>query len=408
MPLTDITIRSFKPADKPYKRSDGGGLYLFVSPSGGKLWRLAYRFDGKQKTLALGAYPAVSLALSRQRRDEAKTLLAAGVDPSVHAKAEKLARRASRENTFGAIAKDYITKVEKEGRADATMKKIRWMVDLANKDLGAVPIADISASDVLVPLRKLESEGKLETARRLRSVIGQVVRFAIASAKATHDPTQAIKGALTTPTVTHRAAATDRKKAASLFRAIWLYEGSFATRSALQLMALLYPRPGELRSAHWSEFDLDAKTWIIPAERAKMRREHRKPLSDAAVDILVELKRLNGSGELVFPSSSRFHRPMSENTMNMALRRLGFGKGEATAHGFRATASSLLNESGKWHPDAVEAELGHVGSDEVRRAYHRAAYWDERSKMTDWWANEIHHLRTAKQDAPDCDEENAD
>ncbi|WP_291900858.1 integrase arm-type DNA-binding domain-containing protein [Maricaulis sp.] len=260
MPLTDIKIRSLKPADKPYKRSDGGGLHLLISPSGGKLWRLAYRFDKKQKTLAFGAYPAVSLALARQRRDEAKTLLATGIDPSAHGKAEKQAQRASRDNTFSALASAYIEKVEREGRAAPTMKKIRWMIDLANKDLGKMPVSEISATDVLIPLRRMETAGKLETAQRLRSVIGQVIRFAIASAKATHDPTQSIKGALTTPSVTHRAAATDRTKAASLFSAIWRYEGAFETRSALQLMALLYPRPGELRGANWAEFDLDAKT----------------------------------------------------------------------------------------------------------------------------------------------------
>lgn len=392
MSLSDVQIRALKASAAPYKRSDGGGLHLLVSPSGGKLWRLAYRFNGKQKTLALGAYPAVPLALARQRRDEAKALLATHIDPSAQAKADKLARTAAKSNTFDSIAKAYIKKVEQEGRAPATMKKIRWMIDLASVDLGKKPIAEITATDVLVPLRKVETAGNLETARRLRSTIGQVMRYAIASTKATHDPTQGLKGALTSPTVTHRAAITDAKAAGALFKAIWSYEGSPETRSALQLMALLFPRPGELRQAHWSEFDLVKKVWIIPKERAKMRREHRKPLSDAAVGVLNELHRLTGSSQLVFRSTSSERRPMSENTMNQALRRLGFQKGEATSHGFRATASTLLNESGKWDPDAIEAELGHVGADEVRRAYHRAAYWDERVKMTEWWASHVELL----------------
>jgi len=400
MAITDIQIKAFKPAASAYKRSDGGGLHLLLSPSGGKLWRLAYRFDGKQKTLALGAYPAVSLALARQRRDEAKTLLATGVDPSAHAKTTKRALKATRQDTFKAIAAEYVVKVEKEGRAKATMKKIRWMIDLANTDLGDLPITEISASDVLIPLRKVEAAGNLETARRLRSTIGQVMRFAIASARATHDPTQGLKGALTAPTVTHRAAITDQASVGALFRAIWTYSGSLETRAALQLMALLYPRPGELRHAEWAEFDLDAGIWIIPAERTKMRREHRKPLPSAAVEILRNLQAMTTPGKLVFASVGSLKRPMSENTMNGALRRLGFKSHEATSHGFRATASSLLNESGQWHPDAIEAELGHLGSDEVRRAYHRAAYWDERVMMTEWWANQVDRLRAGTKPEP--------
>ena len=393
MAITDIQIKAFKPAATAYKRSDGGGLHLLLSPSGGKLWRLAYRFDGKQKTLALGAYPAVSLAEARQGRDEAKSLLAKGIDPSAHAKATKRALKATRQDTFKAIAAEYVVKAEKEGRAKATMKKIRWMIDLANTDLGDLPITEISASDVLIPLRKVEAAGNYETARRLRSTIGQVMRFAIASARATLDPTHGLKGALTAPVVTHQAALTNRDEAAGLFRAIWSYDGALETRAALQLMALLYPRPGELRQAEWSEFDLDAYVWNIPAERTKMRREHRKPLPSAAVEILRNLRAMTNPGKLVFASTGSLKRPMSENTMNGALRRLGFKSNEATSHGFRATASSLLNESGQWHPDAIEAELGHRGSDQVRGAYHRAAYWDERERMTEWWAAEVNQLR---------------
>ena len=394
MPLTDIAIKSYKPAQRAYKRSDGGGLHLLISPSGGKLWRLAYRFDGKQKTLALGAYPAVTLALARERRDNAKTLLAQGVDPSEHRKAEKRARAAVRQDTFKAVAADFVVKAEKQGRADATLKKIRWMIDLANTDLGERPVSEITAGDVLIPLRKIETAGKYETARRLRSTISQVMRYAVALSKATQDPTRDLKGALTTPVVTHRAAITDRSKVGKLFRKIWAYTGTEETRAALQLMALLYPRPGELRQAEWGEFDLESGVWVIPAERTKMRREHRKPLSNAAVAILRNLQDMTEARRLVFASVGSRRRPMSENTMNGALRRLGFASHEASSHGFRATASSLLNESGRWHPDAIEAELGHVGTEEVRRAYHRAAYWDERERMAEWWASEVDRLRS--------------
>ena len=374
MPLTDTLIRTLKPESKPKKLSDGGGLHLLVSPQGSKLWRLAYRCEGKQKTLALGVYPAVSLAEARQKRDGAKKLLASGIDPSQQQKADKAARKALTENTFDAVADDFLAKTEREGKADATLTKKRWLLSLARADLGQRPITAISASDVLVPLRKVEGQGNFETARRLRAVIGQVFRYAIATARAENDPTFGLKGALTSPVVTHRAALTDKAAFGGLLRAIWGCEGTPETKAALQLMALLYPRPGELRHAEWSEFDLDNGVWTIPPMRTKMRREHKKPLPAKAIAILQDLHRLTGCGRLVFPSVQSPLRPMSENTMNAALRRTGFTSAEATAHGFRATASTLMNESGKWLPDAIEAELAHVGADEVRRAYHRAAY----------------------------------
>jgi integrase len=227
----------------------------------------------------------------------------------------------------------------------------------------------------------------------MRATIGQVFRYAIATSAASNDPTFGLRGALTAPTVTHRAAITEAKAFGVLLRAIWDYPGAATTRIALQLMALLYPRPGELRQAEWGEFDLERATWTIPSQRTKMRREHRKPLSAAAVSALRDLHRLTGQGRLAFPAVHTTLRPLSENTLNAALRRVGFTKDEATSHGFRATASTLLNESGLWLADAIEAELGHVGADDVRKAYHRALYWDERVRMSEWWAKEISHLR---------------
>lgn len=389
MPLSDTQIRALKPAEAPRKVSDGGGLHVVVTPQGSKLWRLAYRFGGKQKLLAFGAYPAVSLADARSRRESAKRLLASGIDPSVQARIEKAERAAALADTFQSVADEFLLKVEREGKAGVTLKKKRWLIGLAASDIGNRPIAEITAAEILVPLRRVEALGNYETARRLRAVIGQVFRYAIAISKATNDPTFGLRGALIAPKVTNHAAITDREGFAALLRAIWSYAGTPETRAALKLMALLYPRPGELRQAEWSEFDLDKGIWTIPASRTKMRREHRKPLPPLAIEVLRDLRNHTGNRRLAFPSIQSPERPLSENTMNAALRRLGYSGSEATSHGFRATASTLLNESGRWSADAIEVELGHVGADEVRRAYHRALYWDERLKMAEWWASEI-------------------
>ncbi len=388
MPLTDRQIRSFKTPEKPKKVSDGEGLHLLLTPNGSRLWRFSYRFAGSQKTLALGAYPHVTLAVARQKRDLAKGQLVVGIDPSQQQKVEKAEAKVAHGNTFGAIADELLKKETREGRAKTTLNKKQWVLSLARPALERRPIKDITASEILAVLRKVEAQGNYETARRLRATVGQVFRFAIATARAENDPTFGLKGALTAPKVVHRAAITDWQCLAGLVRCVWDYEGSYETRAALKLMALLYPRPGELRLADWSEFDLKKATWTIPAPRTKMRREHKKPLPGAAVEILQDLHQLTGHRPLVFPSVSSPKRPISENTMNAALRRMGFTKVEMTSHGFRATASTLLNESGKWNPDAIEAELGHVGADEVRRAYHRAAYWEERVEMGEWWSSE--------------------
>ena len=327
------------------------------------------------------------------RRETAKKQLADGIDPAQQLKLDRINKQESTAVTFDALADELLVKVEREGRADTTLAKKRWLLSLARPDIGHRPITEISAAEILVPLRKVESQGNHETAKRLRAIIGQVFRFAIASAKAVNDPTYGLKGALVAPTVTHRPAFTDKSAFGGLLRSIWAYEGMPETTMALKLMAYLYPRPGELRQAEWAEFDLDQAIWTIPATRAKMRREHKKPLSKQAIQILRELKKQSHDGKLVFPSIQSRLKPMSENTLNGALRRMGFSKAQVTSHGFRATASTLLNESGKWAPDAIEAELAHVGADEVRRAYHRALYWEERSKMVDWWAKEIDALR---------------
>ena len=299
-------------------------------------------------------------------------------------------RAAKTEDTFSNIADELLAKLEKEGKAEGTMRQKRRFISLANADLADRPITEITAAEILTALKRVEAKGNYETARRLRTTIGQVFRYAITTARAENDPTFALRDALIAPKVTNMAAATSRDDYARVVKAVWNYHsGSITTRAALKLMALLYPRPGELRQAYWSEFDLDAATWTVPASRMKMRREHVKPLPALALDILRRLKSEQGGGDRVFTSTFSRDRPMSENTMNQALRRMGFEKDEMTSHGFRASASSLLNESGLWNPDAIEAELAHIGSNQIRAAYHRATYWEERVRMCEWWAGEV-------------------
>ena len=365
-------------------------MFLHVKKTGTKLWRLAYDFEGKAKTLSFGKYPHVSLAQARERRAEAKALLAQGIDPSEQKKVDKETSAAKHEHTFSIIAAELLEKLIAEDKAEGTIKQKRRFHELANADLADRPISEITAAEVLKVLKRAEAKGNYETARRLRTNIGQVFRFAIATARAENDPTFALRDALIAPKVTHMAAATNREDYTRVVKAIWNYHsGSITTRAALKLMALLYTRPGEMRQAYWSEFDLEAATWTVPASRMKMRREHVKPLPALAVDILRRLQADQGGGDRVFPSTFSRDRPMSENTMNQALRRMGFERDEMTSHGFRASASSLLNESGLWNPDAIEAELAHIGSNQIRAAYHRATYWEERVKMADWWAGEI-------------------
>jgi integrase len=374
MRLSDSKIRTLKPSNRVLKLSDGGGLYLHVTPKGSKLWRLAYRFEGKQKLLSFGPYPTVTLANARKKRDEAKAVLADGEDPSKKAQEEKRRQHLDSISSFDAIAKELLEKDEREHKAPATLAKKRWIIGMVSADLGKLPITEITAPAILEVLRKVEAAGNYETAKRMRSVISQIFRYAIATSRAEIDPTYGLKGALIALKVTHRAAITDRNNFAGLVRAIWDYDGAKEVQAGLKLLSLLYSRPGELRLAKWEEFDLKRGVWTIPAVRMKMRREHKKPLPGLAVVILTELNRVTGQSEFAFLSSWSKEKPVSENAFNGALRRLGFTKDEMTSHGFRSSASSLLNESGKWSPDAIEAELAHIGADEVRRAYNRALY----------------------------------
>ncbi len=394
MPLTDRAIRNLQPKAKAYKIADRDGLHLMVTPAGSRLWRMNYRFDGSQKTLSYGSYPSLTLAEAREKNRSAKKLLADGVDPAVKAKLEKLKREFASVNTFGAIADEWLDKIQREGRAETTMQKNRWLIELVRPSLGNRPVSEISPMEVLLTLQKVEARGRLETARRLRSTIGTVFRYAIATARADADPTIVLRGAIATPKPKPRAAITDPKKLGPLLRAIDGFDGHVPTRAALRLLPLLFPRPGELRQAEWEEFDFDACVWSVPADRMKMRRPHRVPLAKQAIEILAELRKATGDLKLAFPQIRALSRPLSDGTLNAALRRLGYGSDEVTPHGFRATAASLLNESGKWNPDAIDRQLAHVDDNEVRRAYVRSQYWDERVEMMQWWADHLDGLKT--------------
>jgi integrase len=391
--LTDLQIRKTKPREKLFKLSDGGGLQLWVTSDGAKYWRLAYELGGKQKTHAIGVYPAVTLESARSARDEAKGALADGIEPGAARKAKAAARLTTSANTFDAIASELLDKARRENKAERTLAKVEWLLSLARPLLGPRPIGEITASDVLEVLRSVEARGRHETAKRLRATIGQVFRYAIATARADNDPTGALRGALTAPTVTHRAAITDPVQFGALLRAIDGFMGAPETKAAMELLALTFVRPGELRSAEWSEFDLEKALWEIPATKMKMRRPHRVSLAPRVVAILKELQIITGDGRFVFPSIRSRERCMSENTVNAALRRLGFAQDEMSGHGFRAAASSMLNESGLFNPDAIERQLAHVDNDSVRRAYHRADYWDERVKMMSYWADRCDAMR---------------
>lgn len=398
MTLTDTICRNAKAGEKPKKLSDAGGLHLFISPAGGRLWRMAYRFDGKQKQLSFGAYPAVSLKDARSKRDEAKALLAAGIDPGSHRKQEKAAAEAIVKHTFRLVAQNYLAKMEAEKRAPATINKARWLLeDFAFPSLGSRPVAEIKPAEVLELLKRVEGRGTFETARRLRGICSRVFRYAVSTQKAEVDPTHPLRGALVAPKSRHYAAVVEPQAVGALLRAIYDYQGNFLTASALKLAALTFVRPGELRLMRWAEIDIDAAVWAIPLERMKMRRPHKVPLSSQALAVLGQLRKLTGTGEFVFPSLRSVQRGMSENTLNAALRRMGFEKHEMTSHGFRSMAATRLNEMRRWSADAIERQMAHQDANAVRRAYtHAAEFWDERVEMMQVWADYLDTLRLGK------------
>jgi integrase len=400
MALSDLTVRSAKPRAKEYKLSDGGGLYLLVTPAGGKLWRLKFRVDGREKKLAIGAYPAIGLGDARKRRDEARELIATGADPSREKQQAKHRAKVSAANTFGEIAAEFIAKRRREGLSNSTADKSEYYIKRMGPIIARMPIAEIAAPDVLAVLRRIETTGNYETARRVLQLAGRVFRYAVATARLQSDPSRDLRGALTAPQPKHYGAIIEAKRAGELLRAIDGYDGQLLTKLAMQLSANVFVRPGELRHAEWSEIDLEAGLWTIPASKMKMRRPHHVPLSRQSVGLFRQLQAITGPAGYVFPSIRTRTRPMSENTINAGLRRLGFAGDEMTAHGFRAMASTLLNEARDtktkkhlWKADAIERALAHGESDAVRGAYHRGEHWDERVEMAQWWSDNLDTLR---------------
>ncbi|GAB4527046.1 MAG: integrase arm-type DNA-binding domain-containing protein [Amphiplicatus sp.] len=394
--LTDVKCRTAKPRAKRYKLADGGGLYLEVLPSGNRSWRFRYRLAGRQKVLVIGLYPAVSLAAARRARDEAKRQLMEGVDPAEQKRLERLAEAVRRATTFKAVASELIAKRAREGAAEATLTKLRWLLlDLA-APLADRPVAEITTPELLAVLRKVEARGRLESARRLRSACGRVFRHAVATGRAERDPAADLKDALAAPVATHRAAITRPDEIGALVRAISGYEGAPEIRLAMKFALLTAARPGEARRAEWGELDIEGATWTIPAQKMKMRRPHRVPLSAQALAVIEELRPLTGGGRYLFPSVRTRLRPISEGSMNAALRRMGYSKETVCAHGFRSMFSTWANESGLWDADVIEAALAHQDANAVRRAYNRAERWDERERLMQWWADELDRLAAGR------------
>jgi integrase len=393
MLLSDTAIRKTKPRSTPFKLFDERGLFLLITPAGGRWWRFRYRYDGKHKTLSLGVYPDVGLKTARERRDEARRLLANGVDPGEQRKAVKAAKSESVENSFEAIAREWFAKFSPNWAKGHSDKIIRRLERDIFPWLGAKTIGDIMPPEVLSALRRIESRGAIETAHRAQQNCSQVFRYAVATGRAQRDPTADLRGALSPVRERHHASITEPKKVGELMRAIAGYQGSVITKCALQLAPLTFVRPGELRRAEWSEFDLERAEWRIPAARMKSRAQHIVPLSTQALAVLREILPLTGHRNFVFTGARTNGRSMSENTVNAALRRLGYSRDEMTGHGFRSMASTLLNEQG-WHRDAIERQLAHSERNSVRAAYNYAEHLPERRKMMQAWADYLDKLRT--------------
>jgi integrase len=404
MPLTDIVIRSAKPKEKPYKLFDSGGLYLEISPRGGRWWRWKYRYGGREKRLSLGVYPEVSLRTAREKRDAYRTLRASGVDPGEARKAEKCAQAGL--ESFEAIAREWHQKFTKALDGGYSNKILRRFEMNVFPWVGKRPVAKIESPEMLSVLRRIENRGALETAHRVKQICSKVFRYAVSTGRAQHDPTAELHGALPRGKVKHFGAITDPKKIGALLRAIDGYEGFFVTRCALQLAPLVFVRPGELRKAEWREFDLDKPEWRVPAERMKMKEQHIVPLSRQAVEILRELEPLtnrppgrSNAPSYVFPGARSPERPMSENTILAALRRMGYGKEEMTGHGFRSMASTVLHEQG-WNHQAIERQLAHAERNTVSAAYNFAEHLPERRRMMQAWADYLDGLRAGTEVIP--------
>ncbi|AJE03432.1 tyrosine-type recombinase/integrase [Geobacter pickeringii] len=399
-PLSDVQVRTAKPKDKDYKLADGGGLYLLVTVTGGKLWRCDYRYGDKRKTVAFGAYPAVTLADARQRREDAKKLLANAVDPGDVKKAQKAALGEQTANSFEVVAREWHGKYAKTWSSVHAETILQRLEKEVFPWLGKVDVGEIKAPALLAILRRMEERGALDTAHRVRNHCSNVFRYAIATGRAERDPSADLRGALPPVKNGHHAAPTDPKQIAPLLRTMDTFQGSFVVKCALLLSPLLFVRPGELRHAEWSEIDLDAAEWNIPGEKMKMKLPHLVPLPSQAVEILRELQALTGRGRYVFPCNRSALRPMSDNTINAALRRLGYERTEIVAHGFRAMARTVLDEVLGYRPDIIELQLAHAVKDPLGRAYNRTTHLVERKQMMQTWADYLDGLKTGAKVLP--------
>lgn len=398
MPLTDVAIRQAKAGVKTIRLADERGLYLEVSPNGGKWWRVKYRFDGKEKRLSLGVYPEVGLKEARDRRDAARKLLANGVDPSANRKAQKDARAELVANTFEVIAREWHRKYA------GSQTETYWTGVLRRFErdifpwLGARPVSAITAQELLATLRRIESRGAVETAHRALSSCGQVFRYAVATGRATRDPSRDLKGAIPPAKGGHMAATTEPMRLAEILRAMDGYEGSLIVKCALRLAPLFFVRPGELRKAQWADFDLEAAEWRYFVTKTKS--QHIVPLCAQALDILRELHPLTGKGRYVFPSARTGARPMCDNAVLAAMRRMGIPKDEMSGHGFRAVARTILDEVLGFRPDIIEHQLAHAVKDPNGRAYNRTAHLPERHKMMQTWGDYLDKLKVGNVAVP--------
>ena len=398
MPLTDKAISNAKPREKQYKLSDQKGLYVLVTKIG-KYFRLDYRFQGKRKTLALGVYPDVTLKDAREKRSDARKQLQNGIDPAQYKKETKDMQKDQAANSFEAVAREWFTKnkhVWTDGHSRTIIRRLELNIF---PWFGARPVASITAPELLTSLRRIEDRGALETAHRVHQICSQVFRYAIATGRAERDPSPDLRGALPPTKPKRMSTITDPEKISELLRAIDGYTGHVITRCALRLAPLFFVRPGELRHAEWSEIDLERAEWKIPAEKMKMRITHIVPLATQAVDILREIEPLTGRGRYVFPSLRTTQRPMSNNTVLAALRRMGYEKAEMSGHGFRAMASTLLHEQG-WPSDAIERQLAHAERNSVRAAYNYAEFMPERRKMMQAWADYLEGIKAGAKIMP--------
>lgn len=398
MPLTATAIRNAKPGDKPRKLTDSAGMFLLINPNGTRYWRLKYRYRGREKQLSLGVYPDVSLAEAREHREAARKLLSKEVDPSQDRKQAKRALLEAAGNSFEAVARDWHDGQRARwthGHADAVLA-------LLKKDvfplIGDRPLTEVTAPDLLDAIRGIERRGAAETARKALRHCGAVFRFAIADGRGVHNPAADLAGALKAPPKVSNHAALSASELPEFLTALDTYSGHQQTRLGLRLILLTFVRTGELRGATWDEFDLEGGTWNVPAERMKMKAPHMVPLSTQAVDVLRELHALTGRGQLLFPSQSNVRKPMSENTLLYAMYRMGYHS-RATVHGFRATASTILNEQG-WSPDVIERQLAHSERNKIRAAYNRAEYLTERRRMMQAWADYLDGLQAGAEIVP--------